>query len=142
MSHLVIYDSDGTDRYERFIAIDEALALIERLRNEGDESARLYRLEEVQLEVKAYYRVEIGTPASTAVAVQHEPAHDARLDASAPAEPAVTDDIEPMPVEAAIEETPLEDEQPTVVEDAPQPSYEEYAVSSSLGGARRGLFGR
>ena len=141
MSHLVIYDSDGSRRYEQFVAIDEAVALIERLRNEGDDSPRLYRLEEVPLEVKAYYRVELGSPAPPAVAVPHEPAHEARADAMASGEPAV-EDAEPLAVEATEEEETLEADQPAVIDDAPKPSYEEFAVSSSLGGARRGLFGR
>ena len=53
MSHLVIHDIDGIAQYNRFVAIDEAGALVERLRNEGNGSAHLYRLEEIQFEIKA-----------------------------------------------------------------------------------------
>jgi hypothetical protein len=43
--------------------LDEAVAFVERLRNsESVTDTRLYKMTEVPLEVKAYYKVEIGAP--------------------------------------------------------------------------------
>ena len=137
MSHLVIHDIDGTAQYDRFVAIDEAVALVERLRNEGNGSAHLYRLEEIQFEIKAYYRVQVGTPPPPAVAVPREPELESR--------PAIgNDDPGPMTVEAVIENlAEIEDDSPVaeLVEPA-DTSSDGFALASSIGGARRGLFGR
>jgi hypothetical protein len=136
VSHLVIHDIDGTAQYNRFVAIDEAVALVERLHNEGNGSAHLYRLEEIRFEIKAYYRVEVGTP-PPAVAVPREPELESR--------PAIgKDDPEPMTIEAVIENVEeVEDDSPVAepVEPAAANSGG-FALSSSIGGARRGLFGR
>ncbi len=137
MSHLVIHDIDGTAQYNRFVAIDEAVALVERLRNEGNGSAHLYHLEEIQFEIKAYYRVEVGTPPPPAVAVPRDPELESR--------PAVgMDDPEPMTIEAVIENVEeVEDDSPVAEPVEPAATYSgEFALSSSIGGARRGLFGR
>ncbi len=134
MSHLVIHDIDGTAQYNRFVAIDEAVALVERLRNEGNESAHLYRLEEIQFEIRAYYRVEVGTP-PPAVAVPHEPEFESPPAAVEQADP------ESVTVEAVMED--IEDGAPAAESiESEAASSTGLAVSSSLGGARRGLFGR
>lgn len=42
-------------------SLDEAVSFVERLRNqEGITDTRLFRLTEIPLEVKAYYKVEVG----------------------------------------------------------------------------------
>lgn len=134
MSHLVIYDIDGAPQYHRFVAIDEAVALVERLRNEGNGSAHLYRLEEIQFEIRAYYRVEVGTP-PPAVAVLSD------REFELPPATAEQPDPEPMTVEALMEN--IEDEAPMAdfVESAAA-TADRAEMSGSLGGARRGLFGR
>jgi hypothetical protein len=143
VSHLVIYDIDGIEQFERFAALDEATTSVERLRNEGNSSARIYRLEEIPFEVKAYYRVEVEAssevapstlappalaPPTLAPALPSEPEH----------EPVVFETTGPVPV------TNLEDLPTLPTIDSPQvfSSPEEFEVSNSLGGARRGLFGR
>ena len=133
----MIHDIDGIAHYNRFVAIDEAVALVERLRNEGNGSAHLYRLEEIQFEMKAYYRVELETPPPPAVAMPREPELKSR--------PAVgNDDPEPTSIEAVIENVEeIEDDSPVAEPAEPAAiSSAGLALSSSIGGARRGLFGR
>ena len=131
MSHLVIYDIDGIEQFERFVAIDEAVALVERLRNEGNSSARIYRLDEVQFEVKAYFRVEVGTPSAEAVPVPKMPEYVV--------EPAEVESTGPVPVTSL---APPPESDPVLSADETLATLDDFAVSSSLGGARRGLFGR
>ena len=138
MSHLVIYDRDGTDQYQRFAAIEEAVALVERLRNDGNESARLYRLEEVQFEVRAYYRVEVGSLTPPSAAIPHESQLEAPVP-PVPPPPAPPIMPEPLAVEASFERL---EEAPAGLGEAPLSMSDELTVTSSLGGARRGLFGR
>ena len=72
---MVIYRSaDGRPGYHQFDGIDEAIALVERLRNEESVSdARIFRMQEVPIEFKTYYRVEV-TAADAAPAAEPEPA--------------------------------------------------------------------
>jgi hypothetical protein len=142
VSHLVIYDADGREQYERFIAIDEAVALVERLRNEGNPTARLFRLEEIQFEVKAYYRVEVGVPPAPAVPVPEEPAFEMSPPPVDHAEPELEPEPEPMTVVDATAEEVEESSGPGATRTTRGAAPDEYAVSTSLGGARRGLFGR
>ncbi|MFQ5558402.1 MAG: hypothetical protein ACE5GB_12975 [Acidimicrobiales bacterium] len=118
MSHLVMYDgADGATVYEQFTTVDEAVSAIERLRNDGTETVRLFRLEEISLEVKAYYKVEVSGATSGVMA-------DAA--AAAPIQPV------PEPVEQAAVES-----EPSVMA-----SMMDELAGSNGGGARRGLFGR
>lgn len=69
MSHLVTFTSvEGKKGYYQSEELDEALRFVERLRNnEGVNDAQVFRLEEVQLEVKQYYKVEVaGVPGAGA----------------------------------------------------------------------------
>jgi hypothetical protein len=142
VSHLVIYDVDGSEQYERFVAIDEAVALVERLRNEGNPTARIFRLEEIQFEVKAYYRVEVGVPAAPAVPVPEEPAFEISPPRAEQLEPEPAPAPEPMTVVDATAEEIEEGPGTRAPRGSGGSGPDEYAVSTSLGGARRGLFGR
>lgn len=141
MSHLVIYDVDGSEQYERFVAIDEAVALVERLRNEGNPTARIFRLEEIQFEVKAYYRVEVGVPSAPAVPIPEEPAFEISPPQAEQPEPEQSAP-EPMTVVDATAEEIDESSETRASRGSRGAGPDEYAVSTSLGGARRGLFGR
>jgi hypothetical protein len=63
MSHMVVYRSaDGRTGYFQAEDLDRAVAYVEHLRNvEAVDDSRLYRMEEIPIEFKTYYRVEIGT---------------------------------------------------------------------------------
>jgi hypothetical protein len=131
VSHLVIYDIDGIEQFVRVVTIDEAVAIVERVRNEGNSSARIYRLDEIQFEVKAYFRVEVGTPSDQAVPVASEPNYEV--------EPA---EVEPTGPVAVTSLAPPPELEQVLGAGATLAALDDFAVSSSLGGARRGLFGR
>ncbi len=67
MAHLIRYrDAKGGDAVHEAEGLADAIAYVERLRNEdGIEGARIYRVEEVEVafEFKPYFRVEIGSVA-------------------------------------------------------------------------------
>lgn len=62
MSHLVIFRGEGgKTSYHQSETLDEAVKFVEHLRNqENVEDARLFRLDEVPLEVRTYYKVEVS----------------------------------------------------------------------------------
>ncbi|MFP3907844.1 MAG: hypothetical protein ACLFRV_06910 [Acidimicrobiales bacterium] len=62
MSHMVIFRTpEGKPGYQPADTVDEAVAVVERLRNEdGVENVRIFRLEEVAFEYKPYYKVELA----------------------------------------------------------------------------------
>ena len=70
MAHLVTFTSpEGRKGYHQVEELDEALAFVERLRNsEGVTDAQVFRMEEVQFEVKQYYKVEVAGAAGQAAA--------------------------------------------------------------------------
>lgn len=71
MSHMVIYrGADGKPGYHQTDEILDAVAFVERIRNEqAVEHARIFRLEEVQFEFRPYYRVELSTGGTAPAAV-------------------------------------------------------------------------
>jgi hypothetical protein len=70
--HMVVFKTaEGKTAYHQAESLDEALRFVERVRNhEGVSDAHLYRLTEIPLEIKTYFKVEIapGTGASPAPA--------------------------------------------------------------------------
>ncbi len=81
MSHMVIYrGSDGKPGYHQTDDIHDAVAFVERMRNDsGVEHARIFRLEEVVFEYKPYYRVELadGTTINSGGALSADEANGA-----------------------------------------------------------------
>lgn len=69
MSHMVIFRTpEGKPGYQPAETVQDAVAVVERLRNdEGVENVRIFRLEEVQFELRPYYKVEL-TAAEAAAA--------------------------------------------------------------------------
>lgn len=69
--HMVMFTSaEGKPATHTAESLEEAVKFVEHIRNsEGVSDARLFRMTEIPLEVKAYYKVEIG-----AAAVPEEPA--------------------------------------------------------------------
>jgi hypothetical protein len=68
MPHMVVFRStEGKPGYHQADALDDAVKFVERLRNqENVTEARIFRMEEVPIEFKTYYRVEIGAPSEAA----------------------------------------------------------------------------
>lgn len=66
MEHLVRFTSaEGRDGYHQAANLDEALKFVERLRNnESADNVRLFRLQEIPIEFRAYYRVEVRPDSS------------------------------------------------------------------------------
>lgn len=65
--HMVMFTSaEGKAATHQTEGLEEAVKFVEHIRNsEGVSDAKLYRLTEIPMEVKAYYKVELGTPAPT-----------------------------------------------------------------------------
>ena len=70
MPHMVIFRSaDGKPGYHYAENLDEAVRFVEHLRNQEQVmEARIFRLQEVPIEVKTYYKVEVSTPVQEDVA--------------------------------------------------------------------------
>ena len=66
MSHIVVYQTDdGSSGFEQCGNLDDAIVVAERLRNvDGVENPRIFRMEEVHIDFRPYYRVEVAEPAS------------------------------------------------------------------------------
>lgn len=97
VEHVVFFpSSDGTAAFRRLPSVEEAVRLVEHLRNvEGVESVSLHALTEVPLAFRAYYRVEVPQTWETpAPAVESPPVTP---------EPAVAEVVEPVPTLALVE---------------------------------------
>ena len=68
MSHMVMFRSaEGKPGYHQTEALDDAIKFVERLRNtENVTEARIFRMQEVPIEFKTYYRVEVNASGETA----------------------------------------------------------------------------
>ena len=103
MEHVVFFpSSDGTAAFRRLPSVDEAVRLVEHLRNvEGVESVSLHALTEVPLAFRAYYRVEVPQ-------VWEAPIPAVEAPPVAP-QPAAAEVIEPEPVPVlALVEMPVQ----------------------------------
>lgn len=66
--HMVVFTTaEGRPGYYQSESLEDAVKFVERVTNsEGVSDARLYRMSEIPLEVKAVYRVEVaGGPAAS-----------------------------------------------------------------------------
>lgn len=72
MSFMVNFRSaEGKQGYHPTDTLEEAVRFVEHLRNqEHVADARVWRLHEVPLEVKTYYKVEVASPAPEPVATR------------------------------------------------------------------------
>jgi hypothetical protein len=58
---VVFRSSEGKPGYHQVEALDDAVKFVERLRNqENVTEARIFLMQEVPIEFKTYYRVEVG----------------------------------------------------------------------------------
>ena len=142
MSYMVLYTGlDGSAAFDRCEELNEAVAEVERLRNEQSiDGAQIYRLEEVKFEIKPYFRVELPAAASATLA----PAPS--FAALPPTETPTTEDAPWVNASASsmtevpsmvIAPPPPAPVAPMAYDVAP-PAQDEDAVV----GSRRGLFGR
>lgn len=122
MPHMVIFRSaEGKPGYHQAESLDEAVRFVEHLRNqEGVSETRIFRMQEVPIEFKTYYKVEVAGD---------EPAHTPM----APAQPA------PVAPVAVVAPAPVAEEKPAT-EDAVV--VEPMAVGSNGGANRFGRFNR
>ena len=131
MTHMVIFRSpEGKPGYHQAEGLDEAMRFAEMLRNqEHVTDARIFRMDEVPIEFKTYYRVEVAGSGETAAGNGEvaEAVTDSTL-ASADAE--VTEPEAPL--EATADTTTATGE-----EGDPQP-----AEATPSGSGRYGLFSR
>ena len=98
MEHVVFFPApDGSPAFRRLASLEEAVRLVEHLRNvEGVSSVSVHALTEVPLSFRAYYRVEMpGAALLPDVAVPLQ------------AEPVAT--VEPVPALALVEDLPAAD---------------------------------
>src|SRR3954452_15377527 len=107
MAHMVIFlRTDGKPGYHQADSVDDALRFVEMLRNqEKVTDARIFRMEEVPIEIRTYYKVEVaGEQSDTAAPVAEPvPAPVPPSVANALADSHAADDmpLDPMPVEVA-----------------------------------------
>lgn len=105
MSHMVIYRSvEGKPGFQQTDDLVSAVEFVERLRNvEGVESARIYRLEQVNFRFQPYYQVHLDTeqsptaPMPTVNSVEQPPA------AEVPATPAESGFAPPNEFRASVD---------------------------------------
>lgn len=97
MSFLVNFRSaEGKPGYHPADTLEEAVRFVEHLRNQEQVSdARVWRLQEIPLEVKTYYKVVVpaGAPAAPAAAPAPEPPSAAAPEADAPAKADVAGEV-------------------------------------------------
>jgi hypothetical protein len=95
---------DGKPGYHQADGVDDAVRFVEMLRNqEKVTDARVFRMEEVSLEIRTYYKVEVvpeepETPAMAAVPPVMAPVPPA-VASNLPDSPPVPEMLDPMPVE-------------------------------------------
>lgn len=64
MAFMVIFRTDGKPGYHQADELEGALRFVEHLRNnEGVDNAKVYRLDEVPIEVRTVYKVELAKAA-------------------------------------------------------------------------------
>lgn len=62
MSHIVVYQSpDGSSGFEPCTSLEAAVVAAERMKNvDGVDTPRIFKMEEVQLDFRPYFRVEVS----------------------------------------------------------------------------------
>ena len=104
MEHVVFFPAaDGSPAFRRVPTLDEAVRLVEHLRNvEGLSTVSVHSLTEVPLSFRAYYRVEVPTDAVPAQPLGEPMAMAAPV--------ALAPEVEgPAPALALVEDAPADD---------------------------------
>jgi len=106
MEHIVFFPGpDGAPSFRRVPSLDDAVRLVEHLRNvENVSGASVHSLTEVPLSFKAWYRVELPSEASPEAVEASADVAPAPAPAEAPVAPAATAAVsEPSTIAEAIE---------------------------------------
>ena len=130
MEHVVFFPApDGTPAFRRLADLDEAIRLVEHLRNvEGVSSASVHSLTEVPLAFRTYYRVEVPSVLDVPARVDALPvAEIPAFEVPAVEIPALEVPAEHVPALALVEKLPAEPE--------PEPAMARngHATPTSLG---------
>ena len=116
MEHVVFFPaSDGSPAFRRLASVEEAVRLVEHLRNvEGVDRVSVHALTEVPLAFRAYYRVELPAPPAevyVAPALAAQPVDEAMspfpAEARDPAQVETAHEVEPEPVAVEAESVQL-----------------------------------
>lgn len=123
MSHMVIFQTpEGNPGYNQFETVAEAVAFVEKLRNEQlVENARIFALEELKFDFRPYYRVELTALERAAGQTNGAPVAAAAMapPAAAPAPPAPAP--QPAPTTATAPPPPAPAPAPAPPAPAPAP---------------------
>lgn len=141
MEHVVFFPAlDGTPAFRRLANLEEAVRLVEHLRNvEGVTSASVHALQEVPLSFRAYYRVE--TPAALDRAAVDLPVVDAPVaPVAAPVAVEALAPFEVVPVVVPVPALALVGEPLSQPEPEPEPQLAMAAGSSHATPASLGFF--
>jgi hypothetical protein len=108
VEHVVFFPApDGSPAFRRVPSLDEAVRLVEHLRNvEGLSTVSVHALTEVPLAFRTYYRVEV--PAAVEAQVPAQPV----VEAPVAVEPEAAVEVEPVheaPALALVEDAPAEE---------------------------------
>jgi hypothetical protein len=142
---------DGSAAFGRCEELNDAVAEVERLRNEQSiDGAQIYRLEEVKFEIKPYFRVElpvaaVATDPATPLAVVTAPAPEVPSVEDAPwaAAPApAMSEIPSMVAPPPPPPPPPAPVAPMAYDVAPAAHQSAPQDDDAIVGSRRGLFGR
>src|SRR6476646_7777690 len=118
-------DSEGKQSYHETEELNDAIAYVERLRNdEAVDHARIFKMDELSFEYRPYFRVEIAGAAPPPPPAGLMPPPPA--DAAAPVPAPTDDERDPLAVAWAASESP----------------EDRFDESVGAGHGRRGLFGR
>ena len=100
MPHMVIFRSaEGKPGYHQAESLDEAVRFVEHLRNQEQvDETRIFRMQEVPIEFKTYYKVEVGGAAPAEEEEAPVVAEKAPKRAPSAADDPVV--VEPMPAAA------------------------------------------
>lgn len=149
MTHMVLYRSaEGQPVYHPTESLEDAARHLEQLRNAGHGSdARIFRMEEIPVEVKTYYRVELPVEAkgdapapSAADAAAPASATTANAASAAPA-PAPAAAPAPAPAATPVPAAAAAAPAAAAPSNGPAPVKGEPATAGANGG-RFGLFGK
>jgi hypothetical protein len=143
--HLVKYTkADGQTGDHEVEELHEAIAYVEHLRNdEGAETARIFRIDEVSFEFKPYYRVELGASSPKGMpTVVSSPAPVEVAPTPMWTSPAAPEPAKAADAPATPEVEPAPDEVVDPWADAPPPPSAVDEAEHAGANGRRGLFGR
>jgi hypothetical protein len=140
---MVIFRSpEGKPGYHQAEGLDAAMRFAEMLRNQEQVTdARIFRMDEVPIEFKTYYRVEMAAAAGSGTSAAAEvPAAEAPADPSAPEPPTTEapDASAATPVEATAAASASENAEDALAGDGePEPGD-----AGAKGAGRHGIFSR